>query len=165
MSLRYFNAAGADPECQTGEDHDPETHLIPLVLDAALGRRKGLHVFGSDYDTADGSCVRDYVHVTDLARAHAAALDRLASGAKSDFCNLGTGTGYSVLEVIAAASRITGIKIPYTLADRRPGDPAVLFASSTKAKELLGWVPEYTEIEKIIATAWCWHKAHFTSRA
>jgi UDP-glucose-4-epimerase GalE len=165
MSLRYFNAAGADPECQTGEDHDPETHLIPIVLEVALGRRKSVHVFGTDYDTPDGSCVRDYVHVTDLARAHTSALDRLVNGAESDACNLGTGKGYSVLEVIEAASRVTSVKIQHTVTGRRPGDPAVLLASGSKARDMLDWVPDYTDIESIIATAWHWHKTHFQSRA
>jgi UDP-glucose 4-epimerase len=158
VSLRYFNAAGADPEGETGEDHEPETHLIPLVLDVASGRRESVNVFGADYDTHDGSCVRDYVHVTDLALAHTMALDRLSNGAESDMCNLGTGAGYSVLEVIQAASRVTGSEIRYTLAGRRPGDPAVLYASAGKARKVLGWMPEYTDIDSIIATAWQWHR-------
>ena len=133
MSLRYFNAAGADPEGETGEKHNPETHLIPLVLDAAAGRSKSIKVFGTDYDTEDGSCVRDYIHVTDLAAAHVLALEKLLAGHKSDFINLGTGQGYSVLQVIDTASRITGREIPYEATARRPGDPAVLIASNEKA--------------------------------
>jgi UDP-glucose 4-epimerase len=158
MSLRYFNAAGADPDCETGEDHDPETHLIPIVLDVVAGRRETVNVFGSDYDTPDGSCLRDYVHVTDLARAHALALDRIVAGSGSDACNLGVGRSYSVLEVIRAASMVTGMEIRHSLVGRRQGDPAILCASGAKAKRILGWVPEYTEIEDIINTAWQWHK-------
>ena len=158
MSLRYFNAAGADPEGETGEKHDPETHLIPLVLDVAKGRSQSIKVFGADYDTEDGSCIRDYIHVTDLADAHILALEKLVSGHKSDFINLGTGQGYSVLQVIDTASRITECKIPYEATTRRPGDPAVLIASNEKARQVLGWQPRYPELETIISSAWSWHR-------
>ena len=158
ISLRYFNAAGADPEGETGEKHDPETHLIPLVLDAAAGRSKSIKVFGTDYDTEDGSCVRDYIHVTDLAAAHVLALEKLLAGHKSDFINLGTGQGYSVRQVIDTASRITGREIPYEATARRPGDPAVLIASNEKAAKVLGWQPRYPELDDIISSAWSWHR-------
>jgi UDP-glucose-4-epimerase GalE len=158
MSLRYFNAAGADPEGETGENHDPETHLIPLVLDVAKGRSKSIKVFGTDYDTDDGSCIRDYIHVTDLADAHVLALEKLLSGHKSDFINLGTGQGYSVLQVIDTASRITECEIPYKAIERRPGDPAVLIASNEKARQVLGWQPRHPELETIISSAWNWHR-------
>lgn len=158
ISLRYFNAAGADSDGEIGEEHNPETHLIPLVLAVAGGHSKNLRVFGSDYETQDGSCIRDYIHVTDLARAHILALENLLDGGSSDFINLGTGKGSSVLEIIDIASRVTGRKIPYVAAARRPGDPAVLIASNTKAGQILGWQPEYTGIEDIIRTAWNWHK-------
>ena len=148
MSLRYFNAAGADPEGETGENHDPETHLIPLVLDVAKGRSKSIKVFGTDYDTDDGSCIRDYIHVTDLADAHVLALEKLLAGHKSDFINLGTGQGYSVLQVIDTASRITECEIPFEAIERRPGDPAVLIASNEKARQVLGWQPRYPELER-----------------
>jgi UDP-glucose-4-epimerase GalE len=158
MSLRYFNAAGADLEGETGENHDPETHLIPLVLDVAKGRSQSIKVFGTDYDTEDGSCIRDYIHVTDLADAHVLALEKLLAGHKSDFINLGTGQGYSVLQVIDTASRVTGRKIPFEAIARRPGDPAVLIASKEKARQVLGWQPRYPELETIISSAWSWHQ-------
>ncbi|UCF92358.1 MAG: UDP-glucose 4-epimerase GalE [Desulfobacterales bacterium] len=158
ICLRYFNAAGADPEGQTGEKHKPETHLIPLVLDVALGKRRTVEVFGTDYPTPDGTCVRDYIHVTDLARAHILALETLLKGGGSDAFNLGQGQGYSVMEVIQAASQITGAEIPFVKSARRPGDPPVLVASSAKAREQLGWQPEYDSLEAIIATAWNWHQ-------
>lgn len=158
ISLRYFNAAGADPEGEIGEDHTPETHLIPLILDVAKGRSEAIRVFGTDYETADGSCIRDYIHVSDLADAHILALEKLMDGSASDFINLGTGSGFSVLQSIATASRVTGTKIPYIAADRRPGDPAVLIASNAKARRLLGWKPKYTQLDEIIQTAWNWHK-------
>ncbi len=157
-SLRYFNAAGADPEGEIGEDHTPETHLIPLVLDVAKGRREKLDVFGNDYDTEDGSCVRDYIHVTDLADAHVKALEKLLAGAASDFINLGTGDGYSVLQVIERAAAITGSKIPFRIVGRRPGDPAVLIASNTKASAALGWEPTRSALTTVIQTAWSWHR-------
>ncbi len=158
ISLRYFNAAGADPDGELGEEHNPETHLIPLILKVAGGHSKNLHVFGSDYETQDGSCIRDYIHVTDLARAHILALENLLDGGLSDFINLGTGKGSSVLNIIKIASRVTGRNVPYVVTARRPGDPAVLIASNTKAGQVLGWQPEYTDIEDIIRTAWNWHK-------
>ncbi|MHC4459265.1 MAG: UDP-glucose 4-epimerase GalE [Planctomycetota bacterium] len=159
MSLRYFNAAGADPEGDIGEEHDPETHLIPLILDVAADRSHGIQVFGSDYDTEDGSCIRDYIHVTDLAGAHVLALEKLMDGGSSDYINLGTGKGFSVLEAIALAKKITGKNIPYTVTDRRPGDPAILIASNQKALLELGWQPIYTNLEDIIHTAWNWHQS------
>lgn len=156
--LRYFNAAGADPEAEIGEDHDPETHLIPLVLDAASGKRPDIKVFGRDYPTRDGSCIRDYIHVEDLASAHVLALEYLARDGKSDFFNLGNEQGTSVLEVIEAARRVTGKEFPITFKERRPGDPAVLVGSSEKARETLGWKPRYGDIEIIVRHAWGWHK-------
>lgn len=158
MCLRYFNAAGADPEGEIGEKHDPETHLIPLILDAAVDRSKAVQVFGNDYDTADGTCVRDFIHVSDLADAHVLALEQLLKGHASDFINLGTGSGFSVLQAIEKASKVTGKKIPYTIAERRPGDPAVLIASNQKARKVLGWKPKYTNLGDIIQTAWNWHQ-------
>lgn len=158
MSLRYFNAAGADPEAETGEKHNPETHLIPLVLDVAAGKRKTIKVFGTDYSTPDGTCIRDYVHVTDLARAHVLALERLLSGEDSDVFNLGQGTGYSVMEVIERAKKITGKDIIHENSDRRPGDPPVLVASNQKAVAQLGWKRQYSNLEDIIRSAWIWHQ-------
>ena len=156
-SLRYFNAAGADPEGEVGENHNPETHLIPLVLDVAAGKRKDIKIFGNDYPTADGTCIRDYIHVTDLARAHVLALERLLDGAASDFYNLGQGQGFSVKEVVEHASKVTGQDIASVYEDRRPGDPPVLVASNTKAIKGLDWHPEYTNLDDIIRTAWNWH--------
>ncbi len=156
--LRYFNAAGADPQGELGESHDPETHIIPLVLDAASGKRKDIKVFGTDYDTPDGSCVRDYIHVTDLAAAHLLALHYLEEGKKSDFFNLGNENGTSVLEVIDAVKRVTGRKFTVTVSGRRPGDPAVLVGSSKKAQDVLGFRPVYGEIDTIVEHAWKWHE-------
>lgn len=156
--LRYFNAAGASPEGCIGESHTPETHLIPLVLDAASGKRKDIKVFGTDYETPDGSCVRDYIHVTDLASAHYLALQYLENGGKSDFFNLGNEKGTSVLEVIEAVRKITGREFQVTLADRRPGDPAKLVGSSRKAQKILGWTPIYGETQTIVEHAWRWHQ-------
>ena len=156
--LRYFNAAGADPEGIIGESHDPETHLIPLVLDAASGAREDIKVFGTDYVTSDGSCIRDYIHVTDLASAHLKALKYLENSGKSDFFNLGTENGTSVFEVIESAKRVTGREIDVVLTDRRPGDPSVLVGSSRKAREVLGWKPEFDDIDTIVAHAWKWHE-------
>ncbi|MGB5616007.1 MAG: UDP-glucose 4-epimerase GalE [Desulfobacterales bacterium] len=158
MSLRYFNAAGADPEGETGEKHDPETHLIPLVLDVAKGRSKSIKVFGTNYDTEDGSCVRDYIHVTDLSDAHVLALEKLLEGHRSEFINLGTGKGYSVLKVIEIASKVTGIDISYEVTDRRPGDPAILIAANDKARRVLGWSPRFPDLDTIVSSAWKWHR-------
>lgn len=160
IALRYFNAAGADPEGELGEDHDPETHLIPLVLGAALGQRPAIEVFGTDYPTPDGTCLRDYIHVTDLAEAHLLALSALAEGAPSTAYNLGNGRGFSVKEVIAAAERVTGRPIPVREGPRRPGDPPALVASAARAEAELGWRPRYGDLETIIRTAWEWHRAH-----
>jgi UDP-glucose 4-epimerase len=157
-SLRYFNAAGADPQGEVGEKHNPETHLIPLVLDVAAGKSKAIKIFGSDYPTADGTCIRDYIHVTDLARAHVLALERLLDGAASDFYNLGQGQGFSVKEVVEHASTVTGQDIASVYEDRRPGDPPVLVASNAKANKGLNWQPEYTNLDDIIRTAWNWHR-------
>ena len=158
MTLRYFNAAGADPEGDIGEKHDPETHLIPLVLDAAAGKRDAIKVFGTDYQTADGTCIRDYIHVTDLARAHILALEKLRNGSKSSAFNLGQGNGYSVLEVIDKVKAVTGKAVNVVDSDRRPGDPPVLVASNQKAIRQLGWKPELSNLDDIIRTAWNWHK-------
>lgn len=157
-ALRYFNAAGADPQGQSGELHSPETHLIPLVLDAAAGRRTCIKVFGGDYKTPDGTCLRDYIHVTDLAQAHLLALRRLERGGSSMAFNLGNGKGFSVLEVIKAARRVTGLEVPVKMAPRRAGDPAALVASSSLIRRELGWRPEYAGLETIIDHAWRWHK-------
>lgn len=162
--LRYFNASGADPDNQIGEDHTPETHLIPLALDAAAGRRPSLTVFGSDYDTPDGTCVRDYIHVTDLAGAHICALEALKGGRPSAAYNLGNGLGASVQEVIDTAERVTGLPIPVVRGERRPGDPATLITDSSKAQQELGWVPAITDLGQIIATAWAWHQRQRPSR-
>ena len=158
-ALRYFNAAGAAPEGDLGEDHDPESHLIPIVLQVALGQREKIMIFGDDYPTPDGTCIRDYVHIVDLAAAHLAALERLAPG-RGIKCNLGTGRGYSVKEVIEACRRITGHAIPAQAAPRRPGDPPELVADSRLAKTLLGWTPRFATIESIVETAWRWHSTH-----
>ncbi len=156
--LRYFNAAGADPEGRLGEDHDPETHLIPLVIDAALGRRPQLDVYGDDYPTPDGTCLRDYVHVTDLASAHLLALDQL--DARSVTYNLGNGRGYSVREVIAAVEAVRGRSVPYRVVQRRPGDPAVLVASSERIRAETGWRPRFSDLHDMVRTAWAWREAH-----
>lgn len=156
--LRYFNAAGADPQGRLGEDHRPESHLIPLVIDAALGRRAALDVYGGDYPTADGTCVRDYVHVTDLAQAHLLALARLDTEAGVTW-NLGCGTGHSVMEVIRSVERMSGHKVPFRMAPRRPGDAAVLVAASDRARAA-GWRPEYEALDEIVRTAFAWREAH-----
>jgi UDP-glucose 4-epimerase len=156
VSLRYFNAAGADPAGQLGERHEPETHLIPLVLQAASGRRTHIDVFGRDYPTPDGTCVRDYVHVEDLCRAHLLALEYLASGGASTAFNLGNGDGFSVQEVIDAAARVSGRRIASQDRPRRAGDPARLVADATRARQVLGWQPRYAGLEDIIAHAWRW---------
>ena len=156
--LRYFNAAGADPDGEIGESHNPETHIIPLVLDAASGKRPDIKVFGTDYDTPDGSCIRDYIHVTDLADAHLLALHYLENGGSSDFFNLGNAKGTSVLEVVDSVKRVTGRDFKVVLADRRPGDPAKLVGSSEKAQRVLGWKPKYADIDTIVSHAWNWHE-------
>jgi len=158
VSFRYFNAAGAHPSGSLGEDHDPETHLIPLVLYAALGKRPSIRIFGEDYDTPDGTCVRDYIHVSDLADAHVLGVDYLLGGGASTAVNLGNGRGFSVREVIAAATRVTGRTIAVEKAERRPGDSPALVGSSERARTLLGWSPRYPELETIIAHAWAWHQ-------
>jgi len=170
VSLRYFNASGADPDGKIGEDHDPETHLIPLVLKSALMAENHslssqqssriLKIFGTDYPTPDGTCIRDYIHICDLARAHILALEALSNGMKSQVFNLGNGNGYSVKEVISLSKKITGREIPVIESPRRPGDPAVLVASSEKIKKELGWVPQFPELDRIIDSAWKWHKGH-----
>jgi UDP-glucose 4-epimerase len=158
VSLRYFNAAGADPEGEMGETHDPETHLVPNILLSLLGERPRLSIFGNDFPTPDGTAVRDYIHVTDLAAAHVLALKALLAGGASDTVNLGTNTGFSVLEVIREAENVTGRRIPYDIRPRREGDVAVLLASKDKAERTLGWKPELSALGTIIATAWNWHR-------
>jgi len=158
VSLRYFNAAGADPDAEIGEDHNPETHLIPLVLDVALDRRDHLEIFGTDYSTSDGTCIRDYIHVSDLADAHLLALEYLRDGGESNVFNLGNGNGFSVRQVIDSAAKVTGCDIPYLDSDRRPGDPTVLIGDSEKIRRVLGWRPVLNQLETIIETAWQWQK-------
>lgn len=158
VALRYFNAAGASERC--GEDHDPETHLIPLVLKAALGKIPKVSIFGNDYDTPDGTAVRDYIHISDLSSAHLLALDHLRAGMRSEFINLGNGNGYSVKQVIDTAHRVTGREIPAENAPRRAGDPPQLVGDSKKARDILGWKPQFAELEKIIESAWAWHQLH-----
>jgi UDP-glucose 4-epimerase len=157
-SLRYFNAAGADPAGRLGEDHRPESHLVPLVIDAALGRRAELEVYGNDYPTPDGTCLRDYVHVTDLADAHLLALDRLERS--SIVANLGSATGHSVLQVIESVERVSGRKVPHRFCPRRAGDPAALVASSERAQRELGWRPRFADLDEIVRTALLWREAH-----
>jgi UDP-glucose-4-epimerase GalE len=157
--LRYFNAAGASADGNLGEDHDPETHLIPLVIQAALGLRPAVEVLGSDYDTPDGTCIRDYIHVEDLAQAHILALEKL-DPARPIVCNLGTGTGHSVREVIREVEAASGKKVPVVEAGRRPGDPPRLVAAARRAYELLGWQPRYPDLQSIVQTAWNWHHRH-----
>jgi UDP-glucose 4-epimerase len=159
-ALRYFNAAGAHINGHIGEDHTPESHLIPLVLQVANGQRKQIMMFGDDYPTKDGTCVRDYIHVTDLADAHILALKRLQKGEDSKVFNLGNGTGFSVLEIIEIARAVTGHPIPAEIAPRRAGDPATLIASADEAINALGWQPKYDSVKQIIETAWAWHKAN-----
>lgn len=160
MSLRYFNAAGADPQVEIGEDHQPESHLIPIILQTALGLRKEIQLFGTDYPTPDGTCIRDYIHVADLSQAHLLALQALSGGASSNIYNLGNGQGYSNLEVIETARRITNKPIKVNEAPRRPGDPAILVASSCRIMKELGWKPKYPNLDEIITTAWNWHRHH-----
>ena len=160
VALRYFNACGAHVSGEIGEAHNPETHLIPLILQVPNGQRESISIFGDDYDTKDGTCVRDYIHVTDLAQAHILAVKYLMNGGKSDVFNLGNGVGFTVKEVIETARKVTGHPIPAVVSPRRGGDPAKLIASSEKAKSILGWKPEHADLEEIIATAWKWHKNH-----
>lgn len=157
VCLRYFNAAGDARDGSIGESHDPEPHLIPLILHTALGKRKQIQIFGTDYDTPDGTCIRDYIHVEDLADAHLRALEYLLAGKPSTIINLGTGVGNSVREVIQAAREVTGLEIPEIISPRRAGDPAVLVADNTKAKQVLGWEPHY-DIRGVLQTAWAWHQ-------
>lgn len=159
IALRYFNAAGADPQARIGENHDPETHLIPLALQAITGKRPPLQLFGQDYDTPDGTCIRDYIHVDDLASAHILAIEFLINGGDSGVFNLGSNHGYSVNEVIETAAKVTGQQVPFTYAARRPGDPATLVADASLAKKVLGWQPQYTDLAQIIAHAWAWEQA------
>lgn len=158
VSLRYFNAAGADPTAEIGENHDPETHLIPLILDAALGKRSRVKIFGTNYDTPDGTCIRDYIHVSDLADAHLLALKHLDQGGASEIFNLGNGNGFSVREVIATARQVTGCNIVSLESERRSGDPSILIGSSEKIRSKLGWKPAHNSLEAIIESAWRWHK-------
>ncbi len=160
VSLRYFNAAGALPDGSIGEDHKTETHLIPLILQVPTGRRDHITVFGDDYPTPDGTCLRDYIHVVDLADAHVLALEYLRKGGASDIFNLGNGQGFSVKEMIAAAEKATGRSIKVEIGARRAGDPAQLIASSEKARSVLGWKPQFTDVEQVIGTAWKWHESH-----
>jgi UDP-glucose-4-epimerase GalE len=160
VSLRYFNAAGADPQCELGEDHRPETHLIPLVLQTAMGQREHIEVYGDDYPTEDGTCIRDYIHVEDLAQAHLLALERLLNGQPGGVFNLGNGAGYSVQEVIQIATDVTKRSIPVKVVKRRAGDPAVLVGSSNKAFSELGWKPQYADLGTIVETAWNWCKSY-----
>lgn len=160
VSLRYFNACGAHPNGKIGEAHNPETHLIPLILQVPNNQREYISIFGNDYDTKDGTCVRDYIHVNDLAQAHILSMKYLADGGKSDIFNLGNGVGFTVKEVVETARKVTGHPIPAREEPRRAGDPSTLIASSEKAKSVLGWKPAYAELETIIETAWKWHSSH-----
>lgn len=160
VSLRYFNAAGALPDGSIGEDHHPETHLIPLILQVPLGKREAITVYGDDYDTPDGTCLRDYIHVVDLADAHVLALEYLRKGGESNIFNLGNGQGFSVKEMIEAAKEATGRDIKAVMGKHRAGDPAQLIASSDKAKKILGWKPKFTDVKAVIGTAWKWHESH-----
>ncbi|EOS7793331.1 UDP-glucose 4-epimerase GalE [Enterococcus hirae] len=160
VALRYFNVAGAKADASIGEDHTPETHLVPIILQVALGQRDSLAIYGDDYDTPDGTCIRDYVQVEDLADAHILALEYLRAGNESNFFNLGSNQGYSVKEMLEAAREVTNREIPAKVAPRRVGDPSRLVASSAKAEEILGWRPAYTDVKEIIKTAWDWHVSH-----
>ncbi len=160
VSLRYFNACGAHESGEIGEAHAPETHLIPLILQVPNGKREAITIFGDDYQTPDGTCIRDYIHVTDLAMAHILAVQYLRDGNISNIFNLGNGVGFSVKEVIETARKVTGHPIPAVISERRAGDPARLIASSEKARQVLGWNPQHDDLEKIIASAWKWHKNH-----
>ncbi len=158
--LRYFNASGAHKSGMIGEDHNPETHLIPLIIQAALGKRDDIKIFGNDYNTPDGTCVRDYIHVTDLADAHLLALEKLRKDNTSSIYNLGNGQGFSVKEVINVVREVTGKPIKEILSPRRPGDPAILIASSEKIKKELNWIPKYSDLSAIVESAWNWHNSH-----
>jgi UDP-glucose-4-epimerase GalE len=158
MALRYFNAAGADSDGEIGEYHDPETHLIPLVIQSAMGCRPEVEIYGIDHPTHDGTPIRDYIHVTDLAKAHVLSLEYLKNGGKSGALNLGTGIGHSVMEVISAVKRISGLSTPFRPIQKRPGDAPVLVADASKARQTIGWVPKFTDLHEIVETAWKWHK-------
>ena len=158
IALRYFNASGCDPDCEIGEDHDPETHLIPLALYAAAGTRPSITIFGTDYDTPDGTCIRDYIHVSDLADAHVKAVQALIGGARSDVFNLGNGKGFSVKDVIDTVERVTGRTVPVVLGARRAGDPASLISDATMAREGLGWRAQITSLDRIVGDAWTWYR-------
>ncbi|MGM9650050.1 MAG: UDP-glucose 4-epimerase GalE [Butyricicoccaceae bacterium] len=160
VSLRYFNACGAHVSGSIGEAHNPESHLIPLILQVPNGKREFISIYGDDYDTKDGTCIRDYIHVTDLAQAHILAMDYLMNGGESNIFNLGNGVGFTVKEVIDTAREVTGHPIPAKTTPRRAGDPAQLIASSDKARSVLGWNPQHADLEEIISTAWNWHKNH-----
>ena len=160
ISLRYFNVAGAHESGEIGEDHNPETHLIPLILQVPLGKREFISIFGDDYDTHDGTCIRDYIHVIDLADAHILAVEKLRSGSDSNIYNLGSGNGFTVKEMVQAAREVTGHEIPAKICERRAGDPAKLVAASNKARTELGWNPKHENIKEMIATAWKWHQGH-----
>ncbi|WP_326716620.1 UDP-glucose 4-epimerase GalE [Vagococcus jeotgali] len=160
VSLRYFNVAGASLDGSIGEDHTPETHLLPIILEVALGKRQELRIFGDDYPTPDGTCIRDYVHVVDLVDAHLLALDYLETHQESQIINLGSGSGFSVKALLDEAELVTDKEIPFVMSERRQGDPAILIASNQKAKDILEWQPKYTNIATIISTAWNWHEKH-----
>ncbi|WP_048627379.1 UDP-glucose 4-epimerase GalE [Listeria ivanovii] len=160
VALRYFNVAGAKSDGSIGEDHQPESHLVPIILQVALGQREKLAIYGDDYHTPDGTCIRDYVHVEDLIDAHIRALEYLKNGGESNIFNLGSSNGFSVKEMLEAARNVTGKEIPAEVVPRRAGDPGTLIASSAKARNMLGWTPVYTDVEDIIATAWKWHVSH-----
>jgi UDP-arabinose 4-epimerase len=164
ISLRYFNAAGADPDGEIGESHDPETHLIPLVLDAAAGIRPVITVFGDDYDTPDGTCIRDYIHVSDLADAHVLALEALVNGASTTAYNLGNGMGFSVRQVIEVAQKVTDLNVPFEIGPRRAGDPAQLVGDAHRFSEALNWRPQFVELQQMVQTAWSWHTKNLPLR-
>lgn len=161
VSLRYFNAAGADPDGDLGEDHHPETHLIPLVIEAALKKRDNIKIFGTDYSTKDGTCIRDYIHINDLAEAHILALQYLLKGGKSDIFNVGNGLGFSVRDVIECVKKMSGKNISVIETARRPGDSPCLIAATDKIKRVLSWIPKYSELEKIVKSAWDWHNINY----
>ena len=160
VALRYFNAAGAHADGDIGEDHNPESHLIPIIMQVLNGKREKLGIFGDDYPTFDGTCIRDYIHISDLADAHIKALESLRAGANSNFYNLGNGNGFSVKQVIETVSKVTGRNVNYEVVPRRAGDPAILVASSDKIRRELGWKPQFDSLEKIVASAWKWHSTH-----